>query len=159
MILNFYVQGKPPGSSSTLHKDPSESYFDATVHWTGEKASRLSELTLDEAVEWTKDHVLNAWERSKRAFRYLSGAPLPPMSIPEHPPVDMKENKKAQSTGWSFVGMFSGLRGTRVRSTETNEKRADREMWADGEVHADLIRVCFVLPNVGCQTDTHTIER
>jgi len=140
MILNFYVQGKPPGSSSKLDKDPSESYLDAVVHWTGDKASLLSEITLNEAIEWTKEQTSNAWERSKRAFRYLSGSPLPPVSLPERPLVDAKETNKPESRGWSFVGMFSGLRGTRTRSTETNVKRADGEMWTDGEVHADLIR-------------------
>jgi len=140
MILNFYVQGKPPGSSSALHNDPSEPYLNDIVHWTGDKASLLSELTLDEAIEWTKDKASNAWDRSKKAFRYLSGAPLPPISLPERPPVDVKEPKKAESRGWSFVGMFSGLRVNRAGSTETNVKRADGEVWTDGEVHADLIR-------------------
>ena len=158
MILNFYVQGKPPGSSSTLKKDPTESYLDAVIHWTGDKASLISELTLNEVIEWSKDRTLNAWEQSKRAFRYLSGAPLPPISLQEHPLVDVKEPKKAKSTGWSFVGMFSGLRGKHARSMDTKAKRLDGEMWTDGEVHADLIRVCFL----SFQTDVlpiHAIER
>jgi len=145
MILNFYVQGKPPGSSSTLNKDSSKSYLDTAVHWTRNKVSLLSELTVDEAVEWTKDRASNVWERSKGAFRYLSGAPLPPMSLPEHPIMDVKETKKTESRGWGFVGLFSGLRGNRTGSAETNVKRADGERWTDGEVHADLIRVCSAL--------------
>jgi import inner membrane translocase subunit TIM21 len=145
MILNFYVQGKPPGSSSTLHNDPPESYLDTVVHWTRDKVSLLSELTLNEAVEWTKDCASNVWEQSKGAFRYLSGAPLPPISLPVHPTEDMLETKKAKNKGWSFIGMFSGLRGNRTGTTETNVNRAHREMWTDGEVHADLIRVCSAL--------------
>jgi import inner membrane translocase subunit TIM21 len=145
MILNFYVQGKPPGSSSTLHNDPPESYLDTVVHWTRDKVSLLSELTLDEAVEWTKDCASNVWEQSKGAFRYLSGAPLPPISLPVHLTEDMMETKKAKNKGWGFIGMFSGLRGNRTGTTETNVNRAHREMWTDGEVHADLIRVCSAL--------------
>lgn len=138
MILNFYVQGKPPGSVSFLHKDPSESYVDAVVHWTGDKASALSKLNFDEAVEWTKDRTTGIWERSKGVFRYLSGAPLPPLSLPDSPPVDVKE-AKPESTGRSLFGMFSGLRGTRTNSSES--KRMNGELWTDGEVHADLVRV------------------
>ena len=159
MILNFYVQGKPPGSSSILNKDISESYLDAMAHWAGEKASRLSKLTLNETVEWTKDSAFNAWERSKRAFRYLSGAPLPPMSLPEHPQVNVKEFKKAESKGWSFVGIFSGLRGSHAGSTNTNIKQADEQMWTDGEVHADLIRVRFVFQPLDILIDMDMIER
>jgi len=140
LILNFYVQGKSLGSSSTLTNNPSEPYFDTAVHWTGDIASLLSQLTREEAVEWAKEQALNAWERSKRVFRYLSGTPLPPISLLEHPPVDVKESKKAESGGWSFVGIFSALRGSSAGSTETNVKRADGEMFTDGEVHAALVR-------------------
>lgn len=143
MLLNFYVQGKPPGSASSLHKDPSESYFEAIAHWTGGKFSALSELSVDEAVEWTKDRANSVWERSKGAFRYLSGAPLPPKSMPESPRVDIQEAKGKETSGWSFVGMFSGLRGTQTDSKEAIAKRAHGETWTDGEVHADLVRVSY----------------
>lgn len=139
MLLNFYVQGKPPGSVS--QSDPSESYVDAIVHWTGTKASALSELSFDYAVDWTKDRASSAWERSKGVFRYLSGAPLPPMSLPDSPLVNVQEAKKAESSGWNFVGMFSGIRGTRTGSKDSNAKGTNGEMWTDGEVHADLVRV------------------
>jgi import inner membrane translocase subunit TIM21 len=156
MILNFYVQGKPPVSSSTLQNDPLESYLDTVVHWTRDKVSLLSELTLNEAVEWTKDRALNVWEQSKGAFRYLSGAPLPPVSLPVHPTEDMMEKKETKSKGWSFIGMFSSLRGNR---TETNVNRAHREIWTDGEVHADLIRVCSALFSMFGDRLIHTTER
>lgn len=145
MLLNFYVQGKPLGSTSALNKDPSGSYFEAVMHWMGNKRSTLSELTLDEAVAWTKDQVSDAWGRSKEVFRYLSGAPLPPLSLPDSPHVDIKESKKTESSGWSMFGLFSGLRGKRPGPPEMSPKRADGEMWTDGEVHADLVRVCSSL--------------
>lgn len=140
MLLNFYVQGKPPGSSSQF-KDPSESYIDAVANWTGEKVTALSDLTFDEAVDWTKDRANNAWEKSKGAFRYLSGAPLPRVSLPDSVPADLEEPKKIASSGWSFVGMFSGLKGTHTASNDGGSGRTGGEMWTDGEVHADLIRV------------------
>lgn len=140
MLLNFYVQGKPPGSP-VLSKDPSKSYFDSVVHWMGSTTSTLSKLTLDEAVAWTKDRLSLAWGRSKEIFKYLSGTPLPPLSFPESPSMDLKESKKAENSGWSVVGLFSGLRSKRAGSPEVNLKRADGELWTDGEVHADLIRV------------------
>ena len=141
MLLNFYVQGKPPGSSSQS-TDPSKSYFDAVANWTGERATALSDLTFDEAVEWTKDRANTAWEKSKGAFRYLSGEPLPQASLPASTPADVEESNKAESSRWSFVGMFSGLRGRRMVSNGGN--RTGGEMWTEGEVHADLIRVSFI---------------
>jgi len=54
--------------------------------------------------------------------------------------VDVKELKKTESSGWSVVGLFSGLRGRRTGSPEISSKRANGEMWTDGEVHADLVR-------------------
>jgi len=146
MLLNFYVQGKPPGSTS----NPSISYLDTVVHWIENTRSALSELTIDEAVAWTKDLVSDAWGRSKEVFRYLSGAPLPPLSVPEPLPVDVKESKKTESSGWSVVGLFSGLKGKRSGPSEMSLRRAHGEMWTDGEVHADLVRVrsFLYIPNV-----------
>lgn len=116
MILNFYVEGKALGTLST---EPSKSPLDAVVGWTGDKTSVLT-------MEW----VWNAWERSKRVFRYLSGAPL---VLPEVVITDPEVERK-KSTGWNFVGIFSSVRG--------NINRAGRgsSSWTDGEVHADLIR-------------------
>ena len=158
MMMNFYVQGKPSGSSSAPNKDSSESYLDAAVHWTRDKASLVSQLTMDEVIEWTKDQASNAWQRSKRTFRYLSGAPLPPMSLPENSVVDVDVPKKTESGGWNFFGIFSTLRGKRAGLTEVNVKRADGDKWTDGEVHADLIMVCSFFLLIGLNTDLSAIE-
>lgn len=138
MILNFYVKGKPPGSTSFLNKDPSESYFNAVTHWTEAKLAILSRLDFDDAVEWTKDRATGVSEKSKGLFRYLSGAPVTPSSLPEPLQMEVKEPKKSESTSWSFVGMFSGLRGTRTNSSDS--MRTNGDAWTDGEVHADLVR-------------------
>lgn len=139
MILNFYVKGKPPGSTSFLNKDPSESYLNAVTHWTEAKLAILSRLDFDDAVEWTKDRATGVSEKSKGLFRYLSGAPVTPSSLPEPLQMEVKEPKKSESTSWSFVGMFSGLRGTRTNSSDS--MRTNGDAWTDGEVHADLVRV------------------
>jgi len=138
MILNFYVKGKPPGSTSFLNKDPSDSYVDAMTHWAGDKLAVLSELDFDEAVEWTRDRAIGVMEKGKGLFRYLSGAPVTPLSLPEPLHMETKETKKPESTGWSLVGMFSGLRGTRTNSSEST--RSSGDTWTEGEVHADLVR-------------------
>lgn len=143
MLLNFYVQGKPPSSSSQL-ADSSKSYIEAIANWTGERVTTFSDLTFDEIVEWTKDRANNTWEKSKGAFRYLSGEPLPRVSLPAPTPADIEESNKAESSRWSFVGMFSGLRGHRTASNDGGGKRTGGEMWTEGEVHADLIRVSLV---------------
>ncbi|KAF7978924.1 hypothetical protein HWV62_44462 [Athelia sp. TMB] len=138
MILNFYVKGKPPGSTPFLSKDPSDSYIDAMTSWAGDKLAIFSELDFDEAVEWTKDRATSMMERSKGLFRYLSGAPMAPLSLPEPLHMEAKETKKPEGTGWSLIGMFSGLRGTRTNPSEST--RSNGELWTEGEVHADLVR-------------------
>jgi len=138
MILNFYVKGKPPGTTSLLQKDPSDSYIDIMTEWAGDKLNVLSDLDFDETMEWAKDRASGMVEKGKGLFRYLSGAPVAPLSLPESSRVQVEETKKPASTGWSFVGMFSGLRSTRTSAADSI--RTSGETWTEGEVHADLVR-------------------
>lgn len=143
MHLHFYVQGRPLGSPSP----PSElSYFVSLVEWTRHKYSMLSELTLDESIAWAKDCSGDVRERSKRLFRYLSGKPLPPSPLHSPVPEPIYVPKKDEDHVWSFAGLFSGLRGPKGLHPTSNREPVD-QVWTDGEIHADFIRVRSVLPD------------
>ncbi|KAH7915113.1 TIM21-domain-containing protein [Hygrophoropsis aurantiaca] len=133
MLLNFYVQGQDPASKLDSAAK-SESYLDSITR----KISSLTELTLDESIDWTKERALNAWETSKRAFKYLSGDIVSsPSTSRNHIPERPKEEE--EPSVWSFAGLFSGLKGKKL-SAEGTLVRSNGQIFTDGEVHADLIR-------------------
>jgi import inner membrane translocase subunit TIM21 len=135
MHLQFYVQGRPPGSS------PDPSTLDSLVEWSRTKAATLSELTLEESVAWIKEYAAHVRDKSKRLFRYLSGKPLPPPSLPALPPLE--ENARSENPGtsvWSLAGLFSSLRGPSSRSSVPMIVEND-QVWTEGEVHVELIMV------------------
>ncbi|KDQ54782.1 hypothetical protein JAAARDRAFT_37885 [Jaapia argillacea MUCL 33604] len=137
MLLNFYVQGRPPGSAPAPDA-PEESYLDSVVTWSKDKASRISELTWDECVSEAKSRTTLVVESSKRLFRYLIGRPeRPTTSVP--PPAPEATEKQAEKGGfWSIAGVFGGLKmgGPRDGSGEP----AGGKMYAEGEIHADLVK-------------------
>ncbi|KAF8168263.1 TIM21-domain-containing protein [Crassisporium funariophilum] len=137
MIMTFYVQGQPEGKTVA----PSEAtYFETAAEWAQDKASVLSDLSFDEAVNWSKRSATNAWDKSIRAFKYLSGAPVPPQPLPPMPSLENEKSAKQDDGGtWNFAGMFSSLKGTKKPSTQTIPRRPGG-FYTEGEVHADLIK-------------------
>lgn len=138
MIMTFYVQGRPQGEIAP----PSDSsYFELVSAWIQDKFSGLSELSFDEAMAWSKQSGMNIWDKSIRAFKYLSGAPLPPKHVPPMPSPETKESaKKEVATIWEFAGVFSSLKGAKKTSNEKASRQNGR-LFTEGEVHADLIKV------------------
>jgi import inner membrane translocase subunit TIM21 len=136
MILTFYIQGRPEGAAPL----PSEiGYYEAFSRWIREKMVHVPELSLDEAMRWTKDQAECVWERSKQTFKYLSGAPVVPPPLPSAAEQENKAEKPEESKGWNVAGMFSSLKGSKGSSGSL--ARADHRAFTEGEVHADLVRV------------------
>jgi len=137
MIMTFYVQGRPEGDVSP----PSEaSYFEAASSWVQDKTSVLSDVSFDEAVEYSRESGKNILDKVVRAFKYLTGAPLPPPSLPQFP-VEEKENaKKQESSAWRFAGIFSSIRTTKTSTGESSSISTSGN-FTEGEVHADLVKV------------------
>lgn len=137
MIMTFYVQGRPEGEIAAPTETP---YLEATSAWFQEKGSAISEISFDEAVDWSKESAKNLWEKSLRAFKYLSGAPLPPPSLPTIPPSELGENAKTEAAkGWGFTGMFSSLKTSKNRNAPAPGHSG--RYFTEGEVHADLVKV------------------
>ncbi|KAG5715256.1 histone H3.2 [Termitomyces sp. T112] len=140
MIMTFYVHGQPPGSNVVPSADAS-SYFETTVEWTKLKVVQASELTLDESIEWSKEHARIMWDKTRRLFKYLAGTPLPPPPLPVQQEKTPEPNKTEESNTWSFAGMFSTLRGSKGTSSRAESKRTpDGQVFTEGEVHANFVR-------------------
>ncbi|KAJ3576127.1 hypothetical protein NP233_g627 [Leucocoprinus birnbaumii] len=136
MIMTFYIQGRPEGAAPL----PSEvGYYEAFSHWMQEKAAHLPELSLDEAIAWTKDRAESLWEQSKQTFKYLSGAPVSAPPLPSPAEREKQAEKREQEKTWSITGMFSSLKGSRGSDSFTSSK-VDNRTFTEGEVHADLVR-------------------
>jgi len=137
MIITFYVQGRPLGSEIP---ESQLSYFEKLTESLREKASTISHLTLEESISWTRECAGDLWNKTKILFKYLSGSPLPPLSLPSPPP-NAKEGRKGEDTGaWNFAGIFSSLKGP--NSSQSHSKQwADSRIFTDGQVHAHLVRV------------------
>ncbi|KAI0932566.1 hypothetical protein AcW1_000347 [Taiwanofungus camphoratus] len=143
MLLHFYVEGRPPGSGPSQVQP--ESYVDSVVHWSKDIASSLSEMTIDEFVEKVKAHAESTLEVAKQLFKYLSGDPIPPSQPSQPVKQDVKEEK--EQSGWTsgLLGLFSGLRGSTRSPSEARPGLPDGKIYTEGEVHADLVMVCFPL--------------
>lgn len=136
--MTFYVQGRPPGE---IAPPSNSSYLESVSEWAQHSLSRLSELSFDEVIAWSKQSGVNIWDKSIRAFRYLSGAPLPSPHLPPMPSPEIKESPKKEVTSiWSFAGVFSSLKRAKKTSNEKTSRQIGRS-FTEGEVHADLVKV------------------
>lgn len=140
MVMTFYVQGTPEGETTP----PSEaSYLDSVRMWIHDRADVLSDCSFDDALEWSREAGRNVRDKSIAAFRYLSGNPLPPPPTSPFPPIQYEKAKVHESNAWSFAGIFSSLKRTRTSSSEPSSKPRGKK-FTEGEVHADLVKVCLV---------------
>lgn len=132
MLLNFYVQSSSSAKSArSADGEAGPSYLES-----------LSSLTLDESISYGKERLESIMESAKRAFRYLSGdvAQLP-TSQPQLSAKENQDRERVQDKGlWSLAGLFSGLKGRRRSAIEGAGDSG--VLWTEGEVHADLVRVC-----------------
>ena len=138
MVITFFVQGRPDGETLPLSE---QSYFDSATAWVQDKAIILSECSFDDALSSLKENAKSAWNKSIAAFKYLSGDPLPPPPLPV--PQQVQNNVSHSGSAWSFAGIFSSLKSQRGSNPETASKPPTGKKFTEGEVHADLVKVCL----------------
>ena len=141
MILAFYVKGRAEGSDAGSDLG----YYERTEAWFKDHLASVPDMNLDDTVSWAKDTALEMWDKSVRAFKYLSGSPVhtSPSSSSSSTHVKVEEPEKKTSL-WDFVGLFGGLRGGSSVVSNSTTVVEDRT-FMEGDVHADLIRVSSVL--------------
>ncbi|KAJ7655171.1 TIM21-domain-containing protein [Mycena polygramma] len=123
MFLNFYIQSQPKKAS----------FSESLSNWTQDTLS----LTMDDLISWTQDSASIAWERSKEAFKFLSGAPSPPPQVDTWSTETKNAERKEESRG-GFMGMFSSLRGPRM-AVESHPEVEGRT-FSEGEVHVNFVK-------------------
>ncbi|KAG6866849.1 hypothetical protein C0991_008785 [Blastosporella zonata] len=138
MVMTFYVHGQLPGSDVPVSDT---SYLEAATGWAQQTISEASDLSFDESIEWAKDYAHTVWDRTRRLFKYLAGAPLPPAPLPTQQEKLSELHKSDETGAWSFAGMFSAIRGPKSASSQTATRRlSDGQAYTDGEVHANFVR-------------------
>ncbi|TFL06485.1 TIM21-domain-containing protein [Pterulicium gracile] len=135
MLLHFYVQGKQPGSTPISE----ESYLDRASTFATDTCNQASGLTWDDTVSLVQSYVSTQADRLRSVFRYVSGAPaLSPTPQAATPAPQAKSASERKSEG--FFGLFGSLRGSSQDALEGTSDAFDGESFAEGEVHADLVR-------------------
>lgn len=145
MLLNFYVQGRAPGSAPSL-LESEEGFFATAAQKAQEKVTALHGMSWDEVKEEAERRAEAVLEMGRSAFRFLSGeevarAKPPPMPVQEH-------KQEQEKKGWlsSVTGLFSGIKGTARSSAGSSSEAWNGPALTEGEVHADLVMVCIMRP-------------
>mgnify|MGYP001388095574 CR=1 FL=1 len=131
MILSFYVKGSEEASQAST-----KSYLEEAQDWL----NALPDLTFDDAMSWSKETATELWDKTTRAFKYLTGAPVPPTSTATTERQAPEQPQKKERSAWDFVGVFSSLKGSSSKSVVA-PGGAEHQKFTAGEVHADLVRV------------------
>jgi mitochondrial import inner membrane translocase subunit TIM21 len=158
MFLSFYVSSSP-SSSAILHE--SDSYLDVASAWVHSRWDAIQGVSFDEAMEWAKERGEQAWESSRRSLRYLVGQPLSTaITLPEKKSNQHDgENEQDQGVWGKLTGMFGGIKGLRGGThgdgVDEGVKAADGKVFAEGEVYAELVKVCsgFIASLIGTHTE------
>ncbi|KAI0757272.1 TIM21-domain-containing protein [Daedaleopsis nitida] len=132
MLLNFYVQGRPPGSSETYDVPEDD------VGVFARSMRRIQGMSFEEMQEEVTKRAHRLTEMWRGMFRFLTGEEVARPS-PQAAPVQQQEVVKEEK-GWvsSVAGLFSGIKGS-TRSSVPSTDASNGPLFSEGEVHADLI--------------------
>ncbi|KAI1797619.1 TIM21-domain-containing protein [Ganoderma leucocontextum] len=136
MLLNFYVQGRPPGSASYVGEEE-DGFFTRMSHKAQLAAMKLGEMSFEDIKEEALTRGIRLVELTKGMFRFLTGEED---ARPAAPPMPPPEKKVEENKGWmsSVTGMFSGIKGTAKPGGSAGEVYSS-SAFTEGEVHADLV--------------------
>ncbi|KAI0823076.1 TIM21-domain-containing protein, partial [Trametes gibbosa] len=138
MLLNFYVQGRPPGSGSAS-ADADEDLLSRFTRTVQEKASALQAMSWDEVKQDVEKRAESILDMGRSVFRFLSGEEV---AKPKPPPMPVQEHKAEQEQrGWlsSVTGLFSDIKGSSRNSAGSASEVWNGPAFTEGEVHADLV--------------------
>lgn len=114
-------------------------------------------MDFDAVHQTIRDHAQNLAENARNLFRFLSGESSHTRVSPPKVQYEVKEEKKETSWTSSITGLFSRLKGP-SNTSETYTDVPDGEMYEEGEVHADLVMVCYHRLLVQNETLLDTIQ-
>ena len=141
MLLNFYVQGRPPGATGPYYAEQEdESLVSRWTQKVQDAVISLREMSAEEMKEEAVKRSQRLVELSKELFKFLTGEE-DATSTPQ--PVLVQEQRvEKEEKGWmsSVTGLFSGIKGA-SRSGGSSSDTSSGAVFAEGEVHADLVMV------------------
>ncbi|RPD63224.1 hypothetical protein L227DRAFT_592146 [Lentinus tigrinus ALCF2SS1-6] len=139
MLLNFYIQGRPPGSTGPYYvEQEDEGIVSRWTHKVQVAVNSLREMSVDEMKEEAAKRGQRLVDLSKGLFKFLTGEE-DATSTPQ--PIVVQEQKvEKEEKGWasSVTGLFSGIKGA-SRSGSSSSEASGGAAFAEGEVHADLV--------------------
>ena len=141
MLLNFYVQVNSQSSEQDA------SYFELASACLNNAVTNFSEFSWLETRDWLMLHARETVDSAKDLFRYLSGDPVPSKSGAAQVSLPVPRNQGSPTDNrngfWSsFAGLFGSLRGGAGKGPyEGALDTGHGNVWQEGEVHADLVRV------------------
>jgi import inner membrane translocase subunit TIM21 len=134
MFLTFFVSGADADAA------------EASSGGLTERINALGEMSWDEFAASARARAEGAWASVQTTARYLVGKPA--ALIAPTPSAEAEAAKQEEVKGaWSLVGLFSSLRTT--KSGDAAASGTSGQVFKEGEVHAELIRVrhhLFLLP-------------
>ncbi|TFK89761.1 hypothetical protein K466DRAFT_486161 [Polyporus arcularius HHB13444] len=139
MLLNFYIQGRPPGSTGPYSVDQED---ESTLSRWSRKVQgaviSLQEMSVEEMKEEAARRGQRLVDMSKELFKFLTGE-VDASSAPQ-PVVVQEQRAEKEQKGWlsSVTGLFSGIKGA-TRSGGSSSEAHSGAAFTEGEVHADLV--------------------
>ena len=97
MLLNFYVQGRPPGSTSYAGEEE-DGFFARMSHKAQLAAMKLGEMSLEDVKEEAVTRANRLAELTKGLFRFLTGEED---ARPAAPPMPVSEKKVLKPSSWA----------------------------------------------------------
>lgn len=155
LLLNFYVHASPAASERLATFGD-----DGPVRKVMRRVTDNA-WTWDELHDWARRTKQALEDRTRSLFLYLtgengsgsSGAKYPYDTgdvAPSHSSLDRRETQIGKVSGegsglWSTVtGLFSGLGRNVAAPTGSSSSGSRAEIYDEGEVHCDLIKVCVL---------------
>jgi hypothetical protein len=123
MFLTFFVAGADPNAPPA-------------PEGLADRLAALGDMSWDELTAAAHARADSAWHAVKTAVRYVAGKPT--LTIAPTPTAEADTPVAEARGAWSFVGLFSSLRTSK---TEGGASSVSGQTFAEGEVHAELIRV------------------
>ncbi|KAH9853057.1 TIM21-domain-containing protein [Lenzites betulinus] len=138
MLLNFYVQGRAPGSGPAPAA-ADDDFFSRATQTVQEKVTALHSMSWEEAKEDVEKRAERVLDMGRGVFRFLSGEEV---AKSKPPPMPVQEHKQEQEKrGWlaSVTGLFSDIKGSSRNSSGSASDAWNGPAFTEGEVHADLV--------------------
>jgi import inner membrane translocase subunit TIM21 len=141
LLLHFWITS----SHLTDAQKPKQSWVERlrdgwNVEWDWERAQEIG--------RHLKGKARDTWESVKQTAAFVSGIPIQPTPY-QAPPLAttsrqqrVEEERRPESAGWTFFGLFRNLKlGGGMSKSNNPSLSAITTQWDTAEAHVDLVKV------------------